>query len=75
MSVRNVPIPVSFDVCGLLGSLSVITTEPVRDPVTVGLKLTLMLQLFPFAREEGQLFVCEKSPVVAMLEIVKACVD
>lgn len=40
-----------------------IVSAPVRLPVAEGVKLTLMEQLAPGPSEEGQLLVCEKSPV------------
>src|SRR5215467_1024308 len=43
------PVPVNGAVCGLPLALSVIETEPVRVPVAVGLKVTLMVQLAPEA--------------------------
>ena len=61
------PVPDSDTVCGLFVALSVIESVPVRDPVWVGLKVTLIAQLLPAARVLPQLFVCEKSPLVAML--------
>jgi hypothetical protein len=44
---------------------------PVRLPETKGVKVTLMLQLAPFASEVGQLLVCAKSPLMEMPEIFK----
>src|SRR5579871_4394606 len=38
------PVPIRVIVRGLPGSLSVMTMAPVRTPVAVGLKVTLMLQ-------------------------------
>src|ERR1700728_2864683 len=56
-------------VCGLEPSLSLIVTNPVRAPVTVGLNVTLSVQL-PFgARLLGQLLFTKKSPVTSMLPI------
>jgi len=43
-----------------LGALSVNVTVPPRGPAVVGLKVTLMVQLAPTAREAPQLFVCAK---------------
>jgi hypothetical protein len=49
-----------------------------RDPATAGVKITLIVQFDPIAREELQLFVCEKSPgfvpVIAMLVMFRAAV-
>src|SRR5208337_622995 len=43
------PVPVSDTCCGLFGALSVKVTSPVRTPVLVGVKVTLMMQLPPAA--------------------------
>jgi hypothetical protein len=61
------PVPVRRVVCGLLGALSVTLSAPVRVPVVVGRKLTLMVQLPLTPREAGQLFVWLKSPLVVTL--------
>src|SRR5213593_2958520 len=39
-----VPVPVSETVCGLPLALSVTVIEPVREPATVGVKVTEMVQ-------------------------------
>jgi hypothetical protein len=59
-----VPLPASDTVWGLPVALSAMLSEPVRLPVVVGLKVTLMPQLDPGAREEPQLLVWVKSPVM-----------
>lgn len=41
------PVPERATVCGLLGELSVRVKVPVRVPTAVGVKVTLMMQLFP----------------------------
>jgi hypothetical protein len=46
-------------------------TVPVRVPVVVGLKVTLMVQLAPAARVDPQLLLWAKSPLIATLLIVK----
>jgi len=70
----EVPVPVRVTDCGLPVALSETETAPVRVPAAVGLKVTLMVQLAPFACDVPQLFVCEKSPafapVIVILEIV-----
>jgi hypothetical protein len=48
-----VPVPVSATTCGLPGSGSETVMLPVRTPVAVGVKLTLMLQLAAGARVAG----------------------
>jgi hypothetical protein len=45
-----VPVPLKPISCGVEGSLSLITTEPRFEPVVVGPKVTLMVQLAPPAR-------------------------
>ena len=50
--------------------MSVTVMEPVREPVAVGVKVTLIVQDELAARLVPQVLVCEKSPPMAMLEIV-----
>jgi len=50
--------------------LSVTLTEPVREPVAVGVKVTLIVHDALAARLVPQVLVCEKSPLMVMLEIV-----
>lgn len=45
--------------------------DPVRCPFVVGLKVTVTVQLAPAARLVPQVVVRAKSPVVAMLLMVK----
>lgn len=70
-----VPVPLEVTDCGLPEALSDTETAAVLVPEAVGLKVTLMVQLAPFATVVPQLFVCEKSPglvpVTLMLEIVR----
>jgi hypothetical protein len=51
------PVPDSGTVCGLFEALSVIVRFPVRAPSWVGVKVTLILQLFPAASVAPQGFV------------------
>src|SRR6266852_1451084 len=44
-----VPVPVRLTVCGLPLASSLMVMLPVRVPVAVGVKVTLMLQLAPAA--------------------------
>jgi len=67
-----VPVPERLMACGLLLALSVMATAPVRVPVPVGVKVTLIVQLFPVATLVPQLFVCPKSPLATILEIASA---
>ena len=70
------PMPVSVAVCGLPLALSVTVKVPVRVPVVVGRKVTLIVHLAPAASELPQLLVWAKSPlsapVMAMLLIESA---
>ena len=50
--------------------MSVTLTEPVREPVAVGVKVTLIVHDALAARLVPQVLVCEKSPLMVMLEIV-----
>ena len=52
--------------------MSVTVTAPVREPVAVGMKVTLIVHDELAARLEPQVLVCEKSPLTVMLEIVRA---
>lgn len=77
----STPVPVSDTPWGLPAALSVMLTLPVRFPMAVGLKVTLIAQFAPAARVAllaGHVFVSAKSPllvpVIAMLVIVSAAV-
>ena len=63
LSVGVTPEPVSETNCGLLEAVSVMVSVPVREPLAVGVNVTLMVQLeFP-ATLAPQLLVCAKSPL------------
>jgi hypothetical protein len=68
-------VPVNETVCGLPAAVSVMLTLPVRVPVVVGLKVTMIEQFDPEATLAPHAFVWEKSPllapVIAMLVIIK----
>lgn len=68
------PEPLRLMVCGLPGALLVMVNVPVRLPVAVGVKLTFSVQNPDTPRPLPQLLVTEKSPVVAMLLMVRAAV-
>jgi len=74
LNSTTVPVPVRLTVCGLPAALSAIDTAPVRVPLCVGLKVTLMVQLASAARLEPQVFVWLKSPLAAILVILSAVV-
>jgi hypothetical protein len=77
-SSTSVPVPLRERVCGLPGPLSVIDSVPVRVPIAVGLKLTLIVQLAPAANELPQVLVWAKSlgstPVTTTPAILSAAV-
>jgi hypothetical protein len=50
-------------------ALSATVSEPVREPVAVGAKVTLIVHDELAARPEPQVLVSEKSPLTVMLEI------
>lgn len=71
--VKSVPTPLRLTVWVLPATpllLSVMVSAPVRVPLAVGVKVTLIMQLAPAARLPPQLLVWAKSPLVAMLEMV-----
>lgn len=61
------PVPDSATVCGVPDASSVIESDAVREPVAVGVNVTVAVQLAPAARLWGQLFVCAKSPAFGPL--------
>src|SRR5437588_2072350 len=74
-----VPLPLTRPACGLPLALSVMLTLALREPVAVGVKVTLMVQEAPAARvlePLGQVLVWAKSPLLVpvkpMLLIVRA---
>lgn len=58
------PVPVRLTLSGLPVRLAVTVTAAVRVPVTVGWKVTLIVQLAPAATLDPQLLVEEKSPAL-----------
>src|SRR5205807_2094251 len=66
-----IPLPLRATVCGLPLALSVTDSVPVRMPVAVGLKLTLMLQLAPLPKLALQSFTSLYRPAVAILLIFR----
>jgi hypothetical protein len=65
-----VPDPDSATDWGLAGALSLIVSEPVRDPEALGVKVTETAQFAPGLSEPAQVLVSLKSPLAAMLLIV-----
>jgi hypothetical protein len=56
-SFAVVPTPPSGTCCGLPAALSLTLSAAVRVPLTVGLKVTLILQLAPAANELPQVWI------------------
>ena len=69
-----IPVPVKETVCGLPLALSVTEMAPVREPATVGVKVTEMVHVPAAATETPHELVWLKSPLAAMLLIVRAAV-
>lgn len=72
LAVGAVPVPerLAAWVAGL--ALSVTVIVPLREPMAVGVNVTLIVHDELAARLEPQVLVWEKSPLMAMLEIVSA---
>ena len=78
------PVPLSEINCGVLGALSTRVTEPNAPPPVVGVKVTLMVQIPPAAKDEPQVLVWAKGAVavidvrfrvpVPVLDTVTVCV-
>ena len=66
-----VPVPVRLTVWVAGLALSVMVKEPLREPLAVGVKVTLRVQLALAARLEPQVLVWEKSPLTAMLVMLR----
>src|SRR6266699_802376 len=66
----TVPVPDTPEVWGLLLALSVTVNVALRDPVAVGVKVTLIVQFAPAATLEPQLLVCPKSPGLAPVKVM-----
>ena len=64
-----VPVPDNATACGLPGAESATVTAPVRGPLSLGVKLTNIVQLNPASSDAPQLFDCRKSPLAAIPEI------
>ena len=68
------PVPDSVTCCGEPAALSVTDSDPGRVPVTVGVKVILMMQealgasVPPHRPPDGTVEATAKSPVVAMLD-------
>ena len=71
LTAGAVPVPVRLTVWVAGLALSVMVTEPLREPVAVGVKVTLIEQEALAATLEAQVLVWEKSPLTAMLVMVR----
>ncbi len=71
LTTGAVPVPVRLTVWVARLALSVMVTAPVLVPVTVGLKITLSVQLAPTATLDLQVFVWEKSPLAVILVMLR----
>jgi hypothetical protein len=65
LTAAAVPVPVSPRDWGLPAALSVMLTDAARLPLTVGSKVTLIVQLVPAATELPHVLVSAKSPGLA----------
>jgi hypothetical protein len=68
------PVPLRVTVCGLLTALSVRVRAPVRPPLAVGAKLTLIVQLPLGATEGRQLLLSVQSLEIDRLLMLRATV-
>jgi hypothetical protein len=66
------PVPLRVTFWGLLLALSVSASVPLRAPLAVGVKVTLMVQLAPGDSEIGQELVWAKSPLTLKVRGVNA---
>jgi hypothetical protein len=64
--VTATAVPLRATVCGDPPALSVTVSVPVREPATVGVKVTAMVQLAPGATLVPQLLFSAKSPEAAI---------
>jgi hypothetical protein len=69
-----IPVPLNATIWGELVALSVMVTVPVRLPAAVGVNVTEMVQFAPAATLVPQVWVCAKSPDIAIEVTVKAVV-
>jgi hypothetical protein len=73
-TAKSVPFPLKETTCGLPEALSLMVTVPVRVPIVVGVKLTVIAQLALTASDVPQVLVWAKSPLATMLVIVSVAV-
>ena len=71
LTTGAVPVPVRLTVWVAGLALSVMVKEPLREPLAVGVKVTLRVQLALAARLAPQVLVWEKSPLTVMLVMLR----
>ena len=69
---KSWPVPLKLTVCGLPLALSLTLSVPVRVPLAVGLKPTVIEHPDPAATDLPQLLVSLKSPLTVTLLIWRA---
>ena len=74
LTLDAAPVPVRLTVWGLPVALSVTVIVPGRLPTAVGVKVTLMEQLAPAAREAPQVLVWEYGALATMVVMFRAAV-
>ena len=72
LTTGAVPVPVRLTVWVVGLALSVMVIEPLREPATVGAKMTLIVQEALAATLVPQVLVWEKSPLALMLVMLRA---
>ena len=73
-SPETEPVPERLVTWGLVAAASVTKSWPVLVPTAVGVNVTFTVHVCPGASVEPQLLVWAKSPLVAMLKIVRGVV-
>ena len=71
LTTGAVPVPVRLTVWVAGLALSAMVKEPLREPLTVGVKVTLREQLPLAATLDPQVLVWEKSPRTVMLVMLR----
>ena len=64
------PVPLSATVCGESGAVSLMASEPVSTPPSVGVNVTVDLQVLPAASVEPQLVADMAKFPVAVIELM-----
>ena len=71
LTTGAVPVPVRLTVWVAGLALSAVVKEPLREPLAVGVKVLLRVQLALAATLEPQVLVWEKSPLTVMLVMLR----